>query len=115
MVARDRNEYTLVRKRLELIFLFFLAAIALLGFRLAFLQGVQGRSFAEVADRMQGRRLELDATRGHILDRDGLEMAQDVPAKAISLNPRLVSDVEATADRLSELLNLESKERQALK
>ena len=114
MVAQERNEYTLVRKRLEVIFLFFLVAIGVLALRLTYVQWIQGRGFAEVADRMQGRRLELDAPRGDILDRDGMEMAQDVPAKAVSLNPRLVGDTAVTADRLSDLLGLHGRDRQAL-
>src|SRR6185295_9590660 len=100
MVAHERNEHTMVRKRMEVIFLLFLGALGVLALRLTYVQGIQARGFAELADRMEVRNLEVPASRGAIRDITGKELAVDVPAKAISLNPRLIEDVEATATRL---------------
>ena len=55
MVAQERNEFSLIRKRMEVIFLLFLGAIAVLAIRLIYLQWVQGRGFPLLTLMMLGR------------------------------------------------------------
>jgi stage V sporulation protein D (sporulation-specific penicillin-binding protein) len=115
MLVRERAEQSMVRRRMELVFLLFLAGVTALILRLTFVQWVQARGFAELADRMQGRTIDIDAKRGPILDRNGNELAQDVLAKAIAINPRVVRDKAATANRLAELLGLTAAEKDTLR
>jgi cell division protein FtsI/penicillin-binding protein 2 len=109
--AAGRNDHALVKKRMEGVFLLFLAGIGVLGARLVDLQFVKSRGFTELADKMQGRTLQIDAIRGNIKDRNNGDIAMDVPGKAVAINPRLVSDPAATARRLAELLKLDDKQR----
>src|SRR3712207_5359339 len=115
MLARERGEYTLVRKRLEIVFLLFLAFIGILALRLMWVQWVQGRAFQVVAAKMQGRDLPIDAPRGSIKDRNGEELAQDILGKSIIVNPRVVRDKAATAARIAEILGLPEKDRDWLR
>ncbi|MGV3723074.1 MAG: hypothetical protein ACO1SX_19415, partial [Actinomycetota bacterium] len=114
MIAQEPNEFAVVRKRMESVFLLFIALVILLALRLVYLQWFQAKGFAALADKMQGRTFEIDAARGRIRDRNGNELATDVLAKAILINPRLVSDPETTVARLAELLKLEEKDRAAM-
>jgi cell division protein FtsI/penicillin-binding protein 2 len=114
MIAQEPNEYSILRKRTEAVFLLFLGLVIILAMRLVYLQWFQAKGFAALADKMQGRTFEIDAARGRILDRNGHELATDVLAKAIAINPRLVSDPKATVDRLAALLKLDAKEREAM-
>src|SRR5437763_7630900 len=76
--AARRGEQTLVKKRMEAVFLLFLAAIGVLAIRLGDLQGFRSRGFVALADRMQTRNEKVEAPRGRILDRSGRAVAMDV-------------------------------------
>lgn len=114
MIAQEHNEFAVIRKRMELVFLLFLLFVFVLALRLTYLQWFQARGFAQLAERIQARTFEVDASRGRIRDRNGAEFATDILAKAIAINPRVVEDPEVTVDRIAELLKLESKDRAAM-
>jgi len=115
MVSQRRvNESALIKRRMEVVFLLFLGFVVLLGLRLAYLQGFQSKRFLQLANRMAGRTVALDAERGAIRDRNGVELATDVLAKSIAINPRAVKDPALTAARLAELLRLDETQRAAL-
>jgi len=99
---------------MELVFLLFLLFIVVLALRLTYLQWFQARGFAQLADKMQSRTFAVDASRGRIRDRNGAEFATDILAKAIAINPRVVADPETTVDRISELIHLDEKDREAM-
>lgn len=115
MVAQPRSEHTLVKKRLEIVFLMFLLLVLVLALRLTALQSFQSRGFVELADRMQGRTVPIVAKRGRVLDRSGAEFATDNLAKAVVMNPRVVKDTAETSTRLAELLSLGDEERAAIR
>ncbi|HEU4753876.1 MAG TPA: penicillin-binding transpeptidase domain-containing protein, partial [Armatimonadota bacterium] len=114
MAAFDRGDYSLIRKRMEVIFLMFLVMVGVVAVRLLWVQGVQGRSFVELANRMQGRTLEVDAQRGCIRDRNGNELAQDILGKSVAVNPRVVQDHAHVAARLAEILGLTPQQREMI-
>ena len=97
MVAQDRAELSVVKRRMEAAFLLFMAGVLVVGLRLGYIQWMKGRDFGHLAAKMQGRVMEIDARRGDLLDRSGRALAMDMLAKAIIINPRIVSDPEATA------------------
>jgi stage V sporulation protein D (sporulation-specific penicillin-binding protein) len=115
MALQHRNDYSLVKRRLEVVFLLFLVSTALLVLRLGYLQWFQGREFLKVASRLQVRTFHIDAKRGKIRDRNGNELAQDIMTKAVVLNPRVVKDKALTAARLGELLGMSDTEQVALR
>lgn len=99
---------------MELVFLLFLLFIAVLILRLTYLQWFQARGFAQLADKMQSRTFAVDASRGRIRDRNGAEFATDILAKAIAVNPRVVTDPRVTVERIAKLIKLEDKDRETM-
>lgn len=114
MVAHDRSELSTIKRRMEGVFLLFLLLIAILAVRLVVIQWVSAPDFGRIAERMQGRVMEIDARRGSIQDRNGSPLAIDTLAKSIAINPRVVKDPQATAARLASLLGLSEKDRDAM-
>lgn len=110
MAAEVRNEQGVVRRRMEVVFLCFLVAVAVQVARLAYLQWWKARDFARLANRIQIVNIHVDAFRGRILDRNGNVLAQDVLAQAVCVNPRVVSDAAATARRIAAVLELPASE-----
>jgi stage V sporulation protein D (sporulation-specific penicillin-binding protein) len=115
MIAQRRTEQVLVKKRMEVVFLFFLGLVVLLAGRLTYVQGILGPQLNALARTQEIRNVNVDAKRGSILDRNNNELAQDVQAKSICINPRLVADPAVTAARLAELLKLDDPVREALR
>jgi stage V sporulation protein D (sporulation-specific penicillin-binding protein) len=115
MLAQRRNEHSLIKKRMEVVFLLFMGIALILALRLTFVQCFQAHGFVVMANRMQGRTFQIDAERGRILDRNRAEIAQDVMAQAIAINPRIVKEPAVTAARLAELLGLDEKAAQAVR
>jgi len=115
MAVQDyRSELAVVRRRMEAVFLLFILVAGVIGARLFYLQWIRAAEFAERAESMSGRVIEIDARRGRIEDRNGNALALDTLAKAIIINPRVVADPPATAARLAALLGLPDSERDGI-
>lgn len=114
MIAQERSEISLVKRRMEAAFLLFLGAILILALRLGYLQWYRARDFGRIAAQMSGRVFAIDARRGRIEDRAGNPLAIDTLAKAVLINPRIVKDPPATAHRISSLLGLPEKDEAAM-
>jgi len=86
-----------------LLFLLFCAFVALAG-RAVFLQGgVSTGYFQRQGEVRYTRTLDVPATRGRVVDRNGVVLAASVPAKAIWAIP---DDVEATPAQIAQLAQL---------
>lgn len=82
--------------------------------RLVQLQIIEHQRFAELS---QGNRLHIEPlapTRGLILDRNGLVIAENLPAWQLVAIPEQVSDLEATLIELEELGLLDAHSREGL-
>ncbi|MFN3650019.1 MAG: peptidoglycan D,D-transpeptidase FtsI family protein [Armatimonadota bacterium] len=110
-----RNEFTLVRKRMEGVFILFILGLILLVARLVDLQVLKGPGFERLATRMHVRTRTIDAARGMVLDRNGSELARDVLSKHVAMNPRILESPAATAARLASLLKLDEKQQEAIR
>jgi cell division protein FtsI (penicillin-binding protein 3) len=82
--------------------------VALLVARLVQVQGVQARSYAAVAQSERLRTVDVPATRGAILDRDGEVLARSVPARTITADPMLIADPVGYAQLLAPQLGVEA-------
>lgn len=76
---------------------------ALLGYRLAIVQGSNAGEFAERGLQQRLERRTLAADRGTIVDRDGRELAVTVDSTTVYANPREVDDPVAVARLLAPL------------
>ena len=68
--------------------------------RLVSLQVLEPERFLEYGESQRIQSQELDAQRGAIVDRNGVELAVSTPRLSIYADPRLVEDPEATAAQI---------------
>ena len=86
------------------VFLLFMAFVALTA-RAFWIQGPGNGFYQKQGESRYQRRLELPATRGKILDRNGLVLATSLPVRAIWAIPESVPD-DLGADKLADLAKL---------
>jgi cell division protein FtsI (penicillin-binding protein 3) len=84
--------------------------LVLLAGRLVQLQGFESTTYAAKAEQQRLRKVELAATRGSILDRDGRPLAMNVDARAVYADPKLVIDPAGTAATLAPFLKATVKD-----
>jgi cell division protein FtsI (penicillin-binding protein 3) len=99
---------SLVERRIGLLFALFVAAFALIIARAAWLQGVQGNEFRADAQSQQTETVVVPGSRGAILDRNGTELAVSQDAATIVATPYQVKDPQRTADKLADVLEMDS-------
>ncbi|MCW2614004.1 MAG: peptidoglycan synthetase FtsI, partial [Frankiales bacterium] len=68
-----------------------LVLLGLIGVRLVWLQGFQGQAYADQAVEQRLKKVELQAPRGTISDRNGQALAMSVDARAIYAEPRNIA------------------------
>lgn len=102
----DRRQFW-IRVRMGLVAsvigLLFIAVIV----RVYHLQVVQGAQMQERAVGQQARDITVQARRGGILDRNGVELAVSVEAPSFFLRPRLIKDPQALAAAVAPILGME--------
>lgn len=93
------------RRRLRIVALLGAVLMALISLRLLQLQGLDSRRYALQAETQRLRTVELAATRGKILDRNGAALASQIDARDIYADPREIKDPLATATALARILH----------
>ena len=89
------------RRRLIGLLVVMLVMLGYVLFRVGRLQTIGGEPLREAGADQWTRRIELEADRGTIFDRNGEELAVSIPAASISVNPKLVTDPEGTVRTLA--------------
>ncbi len=87
-----------------------LLMLAGLLFRLAWLQIVDYKHFADLSENNRIRLMELPPTRGLIYDRNGVILAENKPTFHLEITPEQVDDMEATLAGLSEIVSISDSE-----
>ena len=100
--------------RLRLILLALILVLGFVLYRVGRVQSSDGEQYREAAADMWQRTRELPADRGTIFDRNGEELALSIPGYAVSVNPKLVTNPEATARMLQGALGLDESETRDL-
>ncbi|MEZ5295733.1 MAG: penicillin-binding protein 2 [Ilumatobacteraceae bacterium] len=100
--------------RLRLVLLVLVLILGYVLFRVGRIQSSDGEQYRVAAADMWQRTSELPADRGTIFDRDGEELALSIPGYAISVNPKLVTNPDATASMLQGALGLDDEATQKL-
>ena len=104
-----RVHYPLWRGRLVLILLGL--AFLTLALRALYLQGITTEFLQQRGERIYESTLTLHASRGKILDRNGVVLAASVPARSIAIRPKETKEAPAKKlQQLAELLDLSSDE-----
>ncbi len=91
------------------IFLFFLLALALLLFRLFYLQVVKCDFYYKIANEQHIVSTEVQPRRGAIFDRNMQILAVNINTDSVFANSRLIKDKEASAKTVAQVLKLDEK------
>ena len=97
-----------IRRRLALCMVIFLALFAVLGVRLFYLQCIAAEDLQRRAQAQWTSESVIRPTRGMILDRNGTVLAQSATAYTVCASPRQVVDAAAFARLLSPILDMEA-------
>nr|MBF0682353.1 penicillin-binding protein 2 [Pseudomonas sp.] len=90
-------------RRARLVQLMLLAGFVALATRALYLQGLSNEFLQRQGEARYERTLDMPATRGKILDRNGVVLASSIPARAIWAIP---GDVHASSEQFAELARL---------
>ncbi|MCE9660487.1 MAG: penicillin-binding protein 2 [Burkholderiales bacterium] len=117
MTELRNTEQELSRFRLRLIAaaLFVLFAFGLLASRLAYLQIGKHEELSTQAENNRIAVVPITPNRGLILDRNGIVLANNYSAYTLEIAPAKVRDLEATIDRLAEIVAIEPRDRRRFK
>jgi penicillin-binding protein 2 len=91
--------------RLVLFYLVIIVSFAIFGFRIVYLQTVEGTDYQTLADENRQRVIRTNAPRGIIYDRNGVPLVRNVPSYNVSIIPAYVPDDEEEAQQVYELLS----------
>jgi penicillin-binding protein 2 len=92
-----------------------LLMLAGLLFRLAWLQIVDYKHFADLSENNRIRLMALPPTRGLIYDRNGVILAENKPTFHLEITPEQVEDMDATLKGLSEIVSISDSEMERFK
>ena len=113
MTELKNTERELARFRIRLIAaaLFVLVAFGLLGARLTYLQVSRHAELSTQAENNRITVLPIVPNRGLILDRNGIVLANNYSAYTLEITPSKVIDLEATIDRIAEVVDVQPRDR----
>nr|MBO2479428.1 hypothetical protein [Bacillota bacterium] len=102
-------------RRLMLLFFIIFVIFAVLVLRLAYVQLVEGETYAMLSENNQLKRLPITAPRGRILDANGEVLVDNQTVFTVTFQPlegskKASQDVEAIAQRLAAVLEMDPEE-----
>ncbi len=114
-VRNTERELGRLRMRLGLTWLVVLACFAALAARMVYLQVVRHADFHAQAEDNRIALLPLPPPRGLIFDRNGVLLADNLPAYTLELIPERVADIERTIDDLARMIEITPRDRRRFK
>ncbi len=108
MVREANNRIN--RKRAYFLFILFLAAFALITYRLVSIQYIYASKYKSEADFQHKDEFVVNSKRGKILDRNQVELATSLIEKTVYANPKDVLSPDREAEALAEILQLNPDE-----
>lgn len=96
-----------IKKREFFILLLLTVIVALLIFRVAWIQLVQGPQLQKMAIEQQTRDRIVNSKRGTIYDRNKVELAVSISVETVSVIPKEVTQPEKVAGKLCEILGMD--------
>ena len=114
-LKNTERELSRFRVRLVAAAAFVLLAFGLLGTRLAYLQIYRHEELATQAENNRIAIVPIVPNRGLILDRNGVVLATNYSAYTLEITPSKVTDLEATIDRIAEVVDVQPRDRRRFK
>ncbi|MBM3341458.1 MAG: penicillin-binding protein 2 [Betaproteobacteria bacterium] len=110
-----QREQAIFKRRLLVLSVFVVLMFAVLAGRFAFLQVAQHEHFHTLAEANRIAILPAPPARGTITDRNGVELAHNYTGHTLEITPSKVGDVDALIERLSEIVEITTRDRRRFK
>jgi penicillin-binding protein 2 len=110
-LRNPERDLFLFRRRLSLVGVLVFLAFCGLFTRFFYLQVVQHAHFETLADTNRIAIVPIVPNRGVITDRNGIVLAQSYSAYTLEITPSRIGNLEATIDKLAEIVNIEPRDR----
>jgi len=114
-LRNTERELSRFRLRVAAAALFVLVGFTLLLTRLTYLQVVKHEELSTQAENNRIAVVPVTPNRGLILDRNGIVLANNYSAHTLEIAPSKVADLDATIDKLAELVTIEPRDRRRFK
>ena len=99
--------------RIRITFLIFVFLFFLVVFKVFYIQVFDYKKLSSLAKDLWSRDLPIEASRGMILDRNGVVLADNLTTTSLVLIPNQIKDKKETAKRLADILEVSYKEMYA--
>jgi penicillin-binding protein 2 len=110
-LKNTERELSRFRIRLIAAAAFVVFAFGLLGARLTYLQVYKHEELSTQAENNRIAVVPIVPNRGLILDRNGIVLATNYSAYTLEITPSKVADLEATIDRIAEIVDVQPRDR----
>jgi cell division protein FtsI/penicillin-binding protein 2 len=108
-MRKNNNNKRVNRKRIYFLFFLFLAAFSLIIYRLVSIQYLNASEYESYADYQHTGQFTMNAKRGEILDRNGVELAISLNERTVYANPKEVINPEYQAEVLAGILEMDEE------
>ncbi|MES2186230.1 MAG: penicillin-binding protein 2 [Pseudomonadota bacterium] len=114
-IRNSEAEQARFRRRIVAVGLAVFVAFGLLASRLVYLQIVRHEDLAEQAESNRTAVVPIVPNRGLIVDRNGTVLATNYSAYTLEITPSKVPELEATIDRLAQVVEITPRDRRRFK
>ncbi|MEA2016338.1 MAG: penicillin-binding protein 2 [Actinomycetota bacterium] len=109
-MLKKNNNNKVNRRRIYILFFLFLAAFSVIIYRLVSIQYLNASEYESYAEFQHKGQFTLNAKRGEIMDRNGVELAISLNERTIYANPKEIVDSTYQAEVLAGTLELDENE-----
>ena len=95
-----------INSRIKLVLIFFISFFVIIFLRVIYIEVVDYKKLSSLASDLWSRDLPLEASRGLILDRNGVVLADNITTTSLVLIPNQIKDKEKVTETLAEILNV---------
>ncbi|OGH60139.1 MAG: penicillin-binding protein 2 [Candidatus Magasanikbacteria bacterium RIFCSPHIGHO2_01_FULL_33_34] len=88
------------KKKANLFIFFVIATVFIIVARLYYLQIFQGSQYLNIAKGNREKKIPIVSERGHILDRNGVQLTENIPNFSLALTPSELPDNKADLDKV---------------
>ena len=102
-----------IDKRMKIILLIFSSILLIIVLRVFYVQVVDYKKLSNLASDLWSRNLPIEASRGRILDRNGVVLADNITTTSLVLIPNQIKNKKEVTEKLAEILDVSFDEMKA--
>ena len=95
-----------IEKRMKIILLIFSSILLIIVLRVFYVQVVDYKRLSSLASDLWSRNLPIEASRGRILDRNGVVLADNITTTSLVLIPNQIKNKKEVTEKLAEILGV---------